>query len=270
MMKLVNGVEIPKIGLEVYKMEPGNEMKMAINCAYQQGYRLFDTAQMYKNEEALGDALKVNDIKREKIFLISKVDNGNQGYESTITSFYESLKKLQTDYLDAFLIHWPGLQKERTLNTWKALEKLYKDGKVKVIGVCNFEKSQLKFLLNHCTIPPMINQIEHTPFMHDEELISFCKQNHIQIMAWGPLLRGNMEDERIKKMALKYGKSPAQLLIRWNIQQGIIPIPKSKNPSRLLENISVFDFNISIDDINVLNQMNKNYRTSHNPLEFDF
>ncbi|WP_303195716.1 aldo/keto reductase [Thomasclavelia spiroformis] len=269
MMKLVDNLEIPDIGLGVYKISE-KEMNEVISLAYQDGYKLFDTAQMYKNETALGEALKKNKISRKDIFLISKVDNCNQGYDSTIASFYDSLKKLKTQYLDSFLIHWPGLNKERMLNTWKALEYLYKEGLVKSIGVCNFEKSQLEFILDNCEIAPMINQIEHTPFMHDETLISFCKKNNIQIMAWGPLLRGNMEDPRIMKIASKYQKSPAQLLIRWNIQQGIIPIPKSKNPSRLLENISVFDFDISLDDIHELNQMNQNIRTSYNPLEFDF
>lgn len=269
MMKLANNLEIPDIGLGVYKINE-NEMNEAIFWAYQYGYKLFDTAQMYKNEAVLGEALKKNEILREDIFLISKVDNCNQGYDKTISSFYDSLQKLKTQYLDSFLIHWPGLNKERMLSTWKALEYLYREGLVKSIGVCNFEKSQLEFLLSNCEISPMINQIEHTPLMHDEALISFCKKNSIQIMAWGPLLRGNMEDSRIMKIASKYQKSPAQLLICWNIQQGIIPIPKSKNPARLLENISVFDFDISLEDIHTLNQMNQNKRTSYDPLKFDF
>lgn len=268
-MKLANHLEIPSIGLGVYKIGE-KEMDEVIVSAYQYGYKLFDTAQMYKNEAMLGEALEKNKIPRKDIFIISKVDNCNQGYDTTISCFYDSLKKLKTQYLDSFLIHWPGLNKERMLNTWKALEFLYREGLVKSIGVCNFEKSQLSFLLNNCEIPPMINQIEHTPFMHDKALISFCKKNNILIMAWGPLLRGNMEDSRIMDIASKYQKSPAQLLIRWNIQQGIIPIPKSKNPSRLLENISVFDFDISSEDINKLNQMNQNLRSSHDPLTFDF
>ena len=257
-MELVNHIEIPEIGLGVYKMEAGAEMNEAIGNAYQYGYRLFDTAQMYKNEEALGDALKENHIQRETVFLNSKVDNCNQGYEKTISSFHDSLKRLQTDYLDSFLIHWPGLNKERTLSTWKALEELYKAGLIRAIGVSNFEISQLEILLENCEIPPMINQIEHTPFLHDEQLNSFCKKNKIQIMAWGPLLRGKMEDDGIKEIASRYAKSPAQLLLRWNIQQGIIPIPKTKNSSRLIENISVFDFQIEPEDMAKLNAMNEN------------
>ena len=218
-MKLANGVKIPDIGLGVFKMESGTEMNQAILYAYQYGYRLFDTAQMYQNEEAIGESLKINDIGRDSIFLISKVDNCNQGYEKTIFSFHESLKKLQTDYLDSFLIHWPGQNKNRILDTWKAMEELYQTNQVRSIGVCNFEVEQLEYLLSHCKIAPMINQIEHTPRMHDEALISFCKKNDIQIMAWGPLLRGNLEDCKIKEIASRYHKSTAQLLIRWNIQK---------------------------------------------------
>ena len=156
MFRLNNETQIPEIGLGVYKMKAGKEMNDAVKYAYQSGYRLYDTAQMYKNEQALGDALKENKIPREDIFLISKVNNCNQGYEKTISSFKESLQKLQTEYLDAFLVHWPGQDKARMLDTWKAMEHLYKKGKVKSIGVCNFEISQLTYLLEHCEIKPMI------------------------------------------------------------------------------------------------------------------
>lgn len=268
-MKLANNIEIPDIGLGVYKISEV-EMNEIILKAYNYGYRLFDTAQMYKNEEYLGNAITNNGIDRDEIFIISKVDNCNQGYGNTINSFEESLKKLRTTYLDSFLIHWPGQNFERMLDTWKAMEYLYEEGRVKSIGVCNFEKSQLKVLIENCKIVPMINQIEHSPIIHNEDLITFCNSNDIKIMAWGPLLRGRLENESISVMASKYGKTPAQLLLRWNIQQGIIPIPKTKNEKRLMENISVFDFNISSEDIKILNGMNENRRSSHDPLTFDF
>ena len=269
-MKLRNGVEIPEIGLGVYKMAAGAEMEQAVGCAYRCGYRLFDTAQMYENEDALGEAIEKNGIARDSIFLVSKVDNGNQGYEKTLASFEESLKKLRTDYLDAFLIHWPGQDQERTISTWKAMEELYRAGKVRAIGVCNFEKSQLKRLLEHCEVPPMIDQIEHTPLQHNEELLSFCRAQEISVMAWAPLLRGNFADERIEKLAEKYRRTPAQILLRWNIQQGILPIPKTKSPERLKENISVFDFELEEADMEALNHMNTGFRTSFDPLTFDF
>ena len=153
MFRLNNETQIPEIGLGVYKMEAGKEMNDAVKYAYQSGYRLYDTAQMYKNEQALGDALKENKIPREDIFLISKVNNCNQGYEKTISSFKESLQKLQTEYLDAFLVHWPGQDKARMLDTWKAMEHLYKKGKVKSIGVCNFEISQLTYWITRVLRP---------------------------------------------------------------------------------------------------------------------
>lgn len=266
---LMNNVKIPPIGLGVYKMQAGPEMNQAVKAAYENGYRLFDTAQMYGNEAALGTALKENNIPREDIFLVSKVDNGNQWYEKTLESLKITLEKLQTSYLDAFLVHWPGQNKERTVSTWKAMEEAYESGLVKSIGICNFEISQLQYLMEHCRIRPMINQIEHSPLFHQPELVSYCKERQIQIMAWAPLQRGNF-DETVQTIAEKYQKTPAQILLHWNIQQGIIPIPKSKNPKRLRENIDIFDFSLKAEDINTLDQLRQEKRTSFDPLTFDF
>lgn len=266
---LANNIKMPLIGLGVYKMQAGLEMNQAVKAAYENGYRLFDTAQMYGNEAALGTALKENNISREDIFLVSKVDNGNQWYEKTLESLKITLEKLQTSYLDAFLIHWPGQNKERTLSTWKAMEKAYESGLVKSIGVCNFEICQLQYLMEHCRIRPMINQIEHSPSFHQPELVSYCKEHQIRVMAWAPLQRGNF-DATISAIAEKYQKTPAQILLRWNIQQGIIPIPKSKNPDRLRENIDIFDFSLEAEDMNSLDQLRQEKRTSFDPLTFDF
>lgn len=268
-MTLANNIKMPPIGLGVYKMQEGSEMNQAVKAAYENGYRLFDTAQMYGNEAALGTALKVNNIPREDIFLVSKVDNGNQWYEKTLESLRITLEKLQTPYLDAFLIHWPGQDKERTLSTWKAMEEAYESGMAKSIGVCNFEICQLQYLMEHCRIRPMINQIEHNPLFHQPELVSYCKEHQVQIMAWAPLQRGNF-DETVQTIAEKYQKTPAQILLRWNIQQGIIPIPKSKNPDRLRENIDIFDFTLKAEDMNQLDQLEQEKRTSFDPLTFDF
>lgn len=269
-MKLANGVEIPAFGLGVYKMAAGAEMNAAVGAAYAAGYRLFDTAQMYGNEAALGQALQENHIPRKSVFLISKVDNGNQWYQPTLDSFYESLQRLQTEYLDAFLIHWPGQDQKRMLSTWQAMEQLYTQGKVRSIGVCNFEQSQLEYLLAHCRVAPMLNQIEHTPLQHNQALLDFCSEAGMRVMAWAPLLRGDFNHPVIRRLAEKYGKTPAQILLRWNVQQGIIPIPKSKNPARLAENIRVFDFQLENADMAALNSLNQNRRTSHDPLTFDF
>lgn len=269
MISLSNGIKMPVIGLGVYKMNAGDEMNNAIKAAYDAGYRLFDTAQMYGNEKALGDALIANKIPRSEVFLVSKVDNGNKWYQETMKSLHETLDKLQTTYLDSFLIHWPGQNKERMLSTWHAMEEAYQQGLVHSIGVCNFEISQLEFLLAHCQISPMINQIENSPLMHDTELTDYCKTHDIRIMAWAPLQRGKFNDT-LAEMAGRYQKTPAQILLRWNIEQGIIPIPKSKNPDRLRENIAVFDFKLTAEDMKTLNQMNQGKRTSFDPLTFDF
>ncbi|HCY68346.1 MAG TPA: aldo/keto reductase [Firmicutes bacterium] len=270
LMKLANGVSIPDIGLGVYKMAGGQEMNEAINEAYKDGYRLFDTAQMYENEKDLGDAIKVISLPRKDIFIITKVRNSNQWFEQTINSLNESLSLLQTIYVDSFLIYWPGQNKERMISTWKAMEKLYSDGLVRSIGVCNFERSQLEFLLANCNIAPMINQIEHTPLLHDDNLLKYCHEHNIVVMAWAPIMRGNFSDDKILKIAEKHQKTPAQILLRWNVQLGIVPIPKSKNPQRILENISIFDFKLDDEDMNILNNMNINKRTSHDPLTYDF
>lgn len=269
-MKLANGVSIPDIGLGVYKMAGGQEMNEAINEAYKDGYRLFDTAQMYENEKDLGDAIKVNSLPRKDIFIITKVRNSHQWFDQTINSLNESLSLLQTTYVDSFLIHWPGQNKERMISTWKAMEKLYSDGLVRSIGVCNFERSQLEFLLANCSIAPMINQIEHTPLLHDDNLLKYCHEHNIVVMAWAPIMRGNFSDDKILNIAEKHQKTPAQILLRWNVQLGIVPIPKSKNPQRILENISIFDFKLDDEDMNILNNMNINKRTSHDPLTYDF
>lgn len=266
---LASNIKMPPIGLGVYKMQAGLEMNQAVKAAYENGYRLFDTAQMYGNEAALGTALKENDIPREDIFLVSKVDNANQWYDQTLESLKITLERLQTSYLDAFLVHWPGQNKERTISTWKAMEEVYESGLVKSIGVCNFEIGQLQYLMEHCRIQPMINQIEYSPLFHQPELVSYCKEHQIQVMAWAPLQRGSF-GETILSIAEKYQKTPAQILLRWNIQHGIIPIPKSKNPDRLRENIDIFDFSLKAEDMNALDQLRQEKRTSFDPLTFDF
>lgn len=268
-MELSNGVSIPAIGLGVYKMQAGSEMNAAVKAAYRAGYRLFDTAQMYGNEAALGEALRDAGIPREDVFLISKINNDSQWYAPALASIRETLRKMQTPYLDSFLIHWPGQNPERTLDTWRALETAYREGLVRSIGVSNFEIPHLKHLLDHCEIPPMIDQIEHTPLLHDDALLNFLREHSIRAMAWAPLLRGRFGED-IPRIAEKYGKTPAQILLHWNIQQGIIPIPKSKNPARLAENIDVFDFELAEEDMTALNVMNCGKRTSHDPLTFDF
>ena len=256
MISLSNGIKMPVIGLGVYKMNAGDEMNNAIKVAYDAGYRLFDTAQMYGNEKALGDALIANGIPRSEVFLVSKVDNGNQWYQETMKSLHETLDKLQTTYLDSFLIHWPGQNKERMLSTWLAMEEAYQQGLVHSIGVCNFEISQLEFLLAHCQISPMINQIENSPLMHDTELTDYCKTHDIRIMAWAPLQRGKFNDT-LAEMAGRYQKTPAQILLRWNIENGCAVIPKTVHESRMRGNLDIWDFQLSKQDLERMKELDK-------------
>ncbi len=267
---LNNGVEMPVLGLGIYLMENLNEMKQAVESALKAGYRSLDTAQMYGNEALLGETLQTCGMARKELFLTSKVDNGNQGYENTLTSFSESLKKLKTDYLDLFLIHWPGQQKARLLDTWRAMEKLYQDGLVRAIGVCNCEPQHLEWILEKAQIIPAINQVEHHPLFQDEALALWCREKGIQMEAWAPLIRGSFDLPGLKEIAEKYNKSPAQIILRWNIQKDYIAIPKSIHPNRILENADLFDFSLEEKDIAVLDQMNQGQRTSFDPRTFDF
>ena len=253
-MELSNHIQIPQIGLGVYKMEAGDEMNNAIGAAWNAGYRLFDTAQMYGNEAALGEALQVNHIPRESIFLVSKVNNCNQWYEPALASLRSSLERLQTSYLDAFLIHWPGQDQNRMLSTWRALEQAYRDGLVKSIGVCNFEICHLEFLLSNSSIAPIIDQVEHSPQLHDPRLTAFCQAHGIQVMAWAPLRRGDFGEE-VQRIAEKYHKTAAQVVLRWNLQRGIIPLPKSVRKERMQQNLDVFDFILTDSDMEAIGKL---------------
>lgn len=268
--RLNNGVEIPVLGLGIYLMENLHEMKQAVESALQAGYRSFDTAQMYGNEALLGETLQGCGISRKELFLTSKVDNGNQGYENTLASFSKSLKKLQTDYLDLFLVHWPGQQRTRLLETWKAMEKLYEDGLVRAIGVCNCEPKHLGWILEKSEIVPAINQVENNPLFQDKALAVWCREKGIQMEAWAPLIRGSFHLPGLKEMAEKYHKTPAQIILRWDIQKDYIVIPKSVHPNRILENAALFDFSLEEKDIAILDQMNQGKRTSFDPQTFDF
>lgn len=268
--RLNNDVEIPVLGLGIYLMENLDEMKQAVNSALEAGYRSFDTAQMYGNEALLGETLQGCGMDRKELFLTSKVDNGNQGYENTLASFSQSLERLQTDYLDLFLVHWPGQQKARLLETWRAMEKLYQDGLVRAIGVCNCEPRHLEWILEKAEIIPAVNQVENHPLFQDNALAAWCREKGIQMEAWAPLIRGSFDLLGLKEIAEKYGKTPAQVILRWDIQKDYIVIPKSIHPNRILENADLFDFSLEEKDIAVLDQMNQGRRTSFDPQTFDF
>ncbi len=261
---LNNGVEIPFLGLGVYMINSGAETENAVRWALEAGYRHIDTAQLYGNERDVGRAVHKSDIPREEIFLTTKVWNANQGYDKTIRSLQESLKKFEFDYLDLFLIHWP-VQNVRN-DTWKAMTTLLEEGTCRAIGVSNYTIRHLKELLNESSVAPTINQVEFNPFLFQKDLLEFCRSNDIQLEAYTPLTRGRrLNDKTLLMIAEKNHKTSAQILIRWALQHDIVVIPKSANKDRIYENSDVFDFNISDDDIRTLDSLKENYRVCWNP-----
>jgi methylglyoxal/glyoxal reductase len=255
---LNNGVTMPQLGLGVYDMY-GREAEQAIESAVEIGYRLFDTAAMYRNETEVGNALRNSGIKRNDVFITTKVDNTDHGYDATLRAFDISQKKINFDYIDLYLIHWPIKGKRQ--DTWRALERLNTEGVVKSIGVCNYTEPFLTEMEAYASITPMVNQVEFSPYLYLENLLKMCQTKGILLQAWSPLLRGlKMNDPKLVMLASKYGKTPAQILIRWALDLGISTIPKSVNPKRLKENFDVFDFSISPSDMALFNYFNENLR----------
>ncbi|NEU32321.1 aldo/keto reductase [bacterium LRH843] len=266
---LHNGVKMPWFGLGVYKAEQGSEVIEAVKSAIKAGYRSIDTAALYQNEEGVGQAIKEVDVAREELFITTKVWNDDQGYESTIQAFETSLSKLGLDYIDLYLVHWPVKGKYK--DTWKALEQLYKDGRVRAIGVCNFNIHHLEDLIADAEIKPMVNQVEYHPNLTQEELHAFCKKEGIQLEAWAPLKRGRLfDDETIIEIAKNHGKTPAQVILRWDLQNEVVTIPKSVKEQRIIDNADVFDFELTKTEMDRISNLNKNGRTGPDPDNFDF
>ncbi|SFA81284.1 MULTISPECIES: aldo/keto reductase [unclassified Bacillus (in: firmicutes)] len=267
--KLHNGVEMPWFGLGVFKVKEGSEVVDSVKAAIKNGYISIDTAAIYQNEEGVGQAIKDSGVPREELFITTKVWNADQGYETTLQAFETSMEKLGLEYLDLYLVHWPVAGKYN--DTWKALEKLYKDGRVRAIGVSNFHIHHLEDLLSVAEIKPMVNQVEYHPHLTQTELHAFCKKEGIQLEAWSPLKQGELITEPvIVEIANKYGKSPAQVILRWDLQNGVVTIPKSTNEKRIIENASIFDFELSTEDMDKINSLNKNERVGPDPDNFDF
>ncbi|OBZ16294.1 glyoxal reductase [Bacillus sp. FJAT-27264] len=270
---LSNGVKMPWFGLGVFQVEEGAELENAVKTAIAHGYRSVDTAAIYGNEEGVGNGirqgLEAAGISREELFVTSKVWNADLGYESTIAAYELSLKKLGLEYLDLYLIHWPvkGKYKE----AWRALETLYKEGRVKAIGVSNFLEHQLKDLLEDAEIKPMVNQMEYHPRLTQKDLQAFCKAQGIQYEAWSPLMQGQLLDNpELQEIAVKYGKSIAQIILRWDLQNGVVTIPKSTKEHRIVENASVFDFELSAEDMKRIDGLDQHLRVGPDPDNFDF
>lgn len=266
---LNNGVKMPQLGFGVWQVSD-EQATAAVAKAFEAGYTSIDTAMIYQNELGVGRAIKESGISRDKLFITTKVWNADQGYENTLRAFDESLKKLELDYIDLYLIHWPTPNFDQYIDTYKALEKLYQDGKVKAIGVCNFEIEHLERLLKECEVKPVLNQVECHPYLAQNELKAFCDQHDIFLEAWSPLDQGGdvLKDEVIVKLAEAHGKSPAQIVLRWHLQRNAIVIPKSVTPSRIEENFNVFDFELSADDMEAINQLDSNRRKGPHPNDF--
>ncbi|MGB9770816.1 MAG: aldo/keto reductase [Candidatus Kapaibacteriota bacterium] len=261
---LNNGVKIPLLGLGTYLMKPGNETYNACLWALEVGYRHIDTAAFYKNESDVGKAIRDSGINRQDVFITTKIWNDDQGYENTLKAVDRSLHLLGFDYVDLILIHWPvpKLRKE----TWKALERVYDEGLCSAIGVSNYTISHLQELFNYANVIPVVNQVEFSPFLYQKELLEFCENNNIKIEAYSPLARGRKFDHPLLvELSKKYDKTPAQIMIRWALQIGTIVIPKSSKKERIIENASVFDFEISSEDMKRLNSLHEGYRVAWNP-----
>ncbi|TCP57570.1 diketogulonate reductase-like aldo/keto reductase [Tumebacillus sp. BK434] len=266
---LANGVKMPWLGLGVFKTQEGAEVENSVRYALEAGYRHIDTAAIYRNEEGVGRAVKASGIAREELFITTKVWNTEQGYETTLAAFEESRRKLGLEYVDLYLIHWAV--KEKYKETWRALEKLYRDGLVRAIGVSNFQVHHLQDLMATATVKPMVNQVEYHPYLTQQELLAFCQQEGIQFEAWSPLMRGRIQEEPvIVQLAEKYGKTPAQIVLRWDLQHGVVTIPKSIRQERVIENAQLFDFALSAEDLATLDGLNRDQRFGSDPDNFNF
>lgn len=259
-MLLSNGVKIPSIGFGTYKSGDDEETAKIIKNALNLGYKMIDTASFYNNEVGIGNGIKESDIDRKDIFIVTKLWNDDHGYDNTIEAFNKSLNNLQVDYIDLYLIHWPN---KLNAETWRAFEHLYETGKVKAIGVCNFKVEHLEELKKTAKIMPMVNQVEIHPFSTKNNIINYCKDNNIKVVAWSPISRGRvLSNELMIDLSQKYKKSIVQIVLRWHMQKGVIPIPKSSNENRIKENIDIFDFEISSEDMKAIDSLDEGYDMS--------
>lgn len=269
--KLNNGVDIPILGLGVFQSKDGNETVNAVRWAIEAGYRHIDTATVYGNEESVGRGIIESGIKREELFVTTKLWNTDMRQGTQMEAFEKSLERLKMDYVDLYLIHWPVADKYK--ESWKILEEIYASGRVHAIGVSNFHQHHLEYLLSDAKVVPAINQIECHPQLSQQPLIDYCEKLGIVCEAWSPLggTGGNLlEHNVLKKLAEKYHKSVAQIILRWDLQRGIVTIPKSVHRDRIISNADLFDFELNVEDMKIINAINKDLRVGANPDNFDF
>lgn len=265
---LHNGVGIPQVGLGVYKVGD-EEVYKTVLSALEAGYRHIDTASFYENEEGVGQAIKDSGIPREDLFITSKVWNDEQGFTNGLEAFYRSLERLGLDYLDLYLVHWPVPAKYK--DTWRALEKVYEEKKVRAIGVSNFLPHHLDDLLRSAEVKPMINQIELHPRLSQEETRLYCRETNITVEAWAPLGKGEyLDDPVLQEIAANHNKTAAQVILRWELQHGIVIIPKSTRPERQKENADIFDFSLTDEEMKKIDGLNADERKGPHPDTFDY
>ncbi|MBM2814163.1 MAG: Aldo/keto reductase [Ignavibacteria bacterium] len=263
-IKLNNGIEIPALGLGTYLTNPGKEARYSVLTALELGYRHIDTAAFYANEEDIGAAVRESGVPRNEIFVTTKLWNSDHGTDKARKAFDTSMKKLKLDYIDLYLIHWPLEDKRR--ETWLALEKIYESGACRSIGVSNYTIRHIEELLEYSSVVPVANQVEFHAYLYQKELLDYCKSKGIVLEAYTPLVRGKkFGDPKLKSFAQKYGKTPAQMLIRWTLQLGIVTLPKSVHRERIAENAEVFDFDISPEDMAEMNRLHCDYRVCWDP-----
>ncbi|ARP73195.1 aldo/keto reductase [Streptomyces pluripotens] len=267
---LNNGVEMPQLGFGVWQV-PDAEAERVVTTALESGYRSIDTAAIYGNEEGTGKAIAVSGLPREDIFVTTKLWNSDQGYDSTLRAFDTSLEKLGLDYLDLYLIHWPVPSRGNYIDTYKALEKLHADGRVRALGVSNFLPEHLRRLASETSVIPTVNQIELHPYLQQHAARAFHAEQGIATEAWSPLGqgRGLLEVPALIAIAQKHNRTPAQIVLRWHVQLGNIVIPKSVTPSRIKENIEVFDFSLDDEDLAAVSALNEDRRLGPDPATFD-
>lgn len=266
---LSNGVKMPWLGLGTWKSGEGGEVEQAIRWALELGYRHIDTARIYENETGVGRGIRESGVPREEIFVTTKVWNSDQGYDTTLRAFDASLERLGMESVDLYLVHWPvkGKYKE----TWRALESIYESGRARAIGVSNFLVHHLEDLLTSARIVPMVDQVEFHPRLVQPELLKFCREKNIVLEAWSPLLRGDLGSlGEVPAIAKRHGKTPAQVILRWDLQHGVVTIPKSTNRDRIAENAAIFDFELSPEEMSAIDRLDEGRRVGPDPDNFDF
>ncbi|MEA0555654.1 aldo/keto reductase [Lysinibacillus irui] len=271
---LNNGLKMPLVGYGVFRVPEGDDLAEAVKTAIAKGYRSIDTAQVYRNEESVGRgiraAIEEGLVTRDELFITSKVWNDGLSYDETLAAYDSSLEKIGLDYLDLYLVHWPGID-ENYIEVYKALEKIYQDDRVRSIGVSNFHVHHLEKLLKETTVVPVINQIEFHPHLTQEEVRAYCQDKGIQVEAWSPLMNGSLlEEALIQELASKYDKTPAQIVLRYDVQHNVVTIPKTMTPTRMVENLDVFNFSLTDEEMAQLDALNDGLRCGPDPETFNF